>query len=142
MINSKWNYSCEIRIHLTVCKQMNSGLFKILPTNYSFIIFFNMYKQDLVLNNLHGLIFHKTQATLKDFAMVLIDFLVFSSIISWNFCTKLCILVVLALGECGVPHLQFFSISFQNLTTKKLATFKKWAISVSLCCTFRAMITA
>ena len=41
---------------------MSSGLSKMLPTNYSFINYiFNMYKQNLALNNLLGLLCHKNQ---------------------------------------------------------------------------------
>ena len=50
--------------HLTVCKkQMNSGSFKkVIHKPYihkSYI--FNMYKEDLALNNQQWLICHKTQ---------------------------------------------------------------------------------
>ena len=43
---------------------MSTGLFKMLPSNYlltnhKYLIY--MYKNDLVLNNLQGLIRHKTQ---------------------------------------------------------------------------------
>ena len=44
---------------------MNAGLFKMIPTNYSFINYVDliyMYNEDLTLNNLQGLIYHKTQA--------------------------------------------------------------------------------
>ena len=41
---------------------MSSGLFKMLPANYSFkIIYIYIYKQDLTLNNLQGLVYHKNQ---------------------------------------------------------------------------------
>ena len=41
---------------------MNSGLFVMLPTNYSFTNHvYLMYKQDLELNNLQGLICHTIQ---------------------------------------------------------------------------------
>ena len=47
-----------------VCKQMSSDLFKMLPTNYLFTVFnIHMYKEDLALNNLQGLICHKAQLT-------------------------------------------------------------------------------
>ena len=44
---------------------MSSGLFNMLPTNYSFTnyIYIYIYKQDLALKNLQGLICHKTQPT-------------------------------------------------------------------------------
>ena len=53
---------------------MNSGLFKMLPTNYSFSDYMvkislsieretDRQRQDLALNNLNGLIYHKTQLT-------------------------------------------------------------------------------
>ena len=49
MLNKNtWNY-------LTVCKQMSSGLFEMLPTNYLFTNhIFNIYvgKEDLALDNL------------------------------------------------------------------------------------------
>ena len=37
--------------HLTVCKQMDSSLFKMLPTSYSFTnhIYIYIYKQELAL---------------------------------------------------------------------------------------------
>ena len=43
---------------------MSTGLFKMLPTNYSFkdrTYLKYMYKQDLIFNNPQGLIYHKTQ---------------------------------------------------------------------------------
>ena len=56
---STWNY-------LTVCKPMNTDLFKMLSSNYSFtnhIYLVYMYEQDLALNNLERLIYRKTQPT-------------------------------------------------------------------------------
>ena len=42
---------------------MSSGLFKMLPTNYSFTnhIYLITYKWDLALNNLQVLVYHKSQ---------------------------------------------------------------------------------
>ena len=45
--------------HLNVCKQMNSGPFKMLSTNYALKIIYNMYKEDLALNDLQWLTSHK-----------------------------------------------------------------------------------
>ena len=47
---------------------MRSGLFKILLAHYLFannicLIHIHMGKKDLALNNLQGLIYHKTQTT-------------------------------------------------------------------------------
>ena len=45
---------------------MSSGLFKMLPTNYSFrnhIYLIYLYEQDLTINNLQELICHKTHPT-------------------------------------------------------------------------------
>ena len=52
--------------HLTVCKQMSCGLFKMLLRKYLFTnniyIYIYIYiKQELALNNLQGLVCHKTQ---------------------------------------------------------------------------------
>ena len=38
-------------IHLTVCKQISSGLLEMLPTNYLFLFIFMIYKKDLALDN-------------------------------------------------------------------------------------------
>ena len=46
---------------------MSSGLFKMLPKNYSFInniYSIDMYKKDLALNNLPGLMGHKVKVRL------------------------------------------------------------------------------
>ena len=67
MINIKLNTLVLDSIawnHLTVCKQMSSGLLKTLPTNFSFtnqMRLICMYKLNLALNNLQGLIYCKTQ---------------------------------------------------------------------------------
>ena len=59
---NQWN-------HLPVCKQMSSGLFKMLAKNYSFTnhiyppIYIYMSKNDLAINNLQGLIYYKTKPT-------------------------------------------------------------------------------
>ena len=53
--------------NLTECKQMCSGFFEMLLINYSLtnhIYSMYMYKLDLPLNKLQGLICHKTQPTL------------------------------------------------------------------------------
>ena len=54
--------------HLIVCKQVNSGSFKNVIYKiciyYSYLIY--MYKEDLALNNLLGLICHKIQPTSKE----------------------------------------------------------------------------
>ena len=55
LLSNTWN-------NLTVCKQMNSGLFKMLPTIYSFTTHTYLiykFKPDLALNNLQRLICHK-----------------------------------------------------------------------------------
>ena len=45
------------QVLLSVCKKISSGLFKMLPSNYSFTNNIE-YKQDLALNNLQRLICH------------------------------------------------------------------------------------
>ena len=52
---STWNL-------VTVCNQMSSGLFKMLPKNYSFKHVYQIFitcKLDLAINNLQSLICHK-----------------------------------------------------------------------------------
>ena len=54
---------------------MSSGLFKMLASNYSYtnnIYIIYVYKQDLTLNNLQGLICHKTQLTITKFFLNLL----------------------------------------------------------------------
>ena len=55
--NNTWN-------HLPVCKQMSSGLFKNVTyklfVDKSYIVDIYMYEQNLALNNLQRLIYHKT----------------------------------------------------------------------------------
>ena len=46
--------------HLTVCKQKHSGSF-INFTWKNVYNSYNMYKEDLALNDLQGLIWHKTE---------------------------------------------------------------------------------
>ena len=75
---SIWNY-------LTVCKQMNSGLFLkwYLQTIYLQILYiWYMYKLDLALNDLQQLICHKIQ---PNYDLVLHSFCVHSDLIKKNF---------------------------------------------------------
>ena len=65
---------------LTMCKQMSSSFCKMLPTNYLFTNYIYiyiydtyMYNQDLRLNNLQGLICHKTQPATNLVSMGQID---------------------------------------------------------------------
>ena len=59
-----WLYSNTWN-HLAVCKQMSFGLFK--NVFYKLFVYksyiWYMYKPNLALNNLQGLICHKTQPT-------------------------------------------------------------------------------
>ena len=59
-LNNQHVLICHKTNHLTVCKQMSSGKFKMLPTNYLLI-----NHERMVLNNLQRLICHKTQPTQK-----------------------------------------------------------------------------
>ena len=58
--------------HLTLCKQMNSYSFKnnvtyklFIYKSYIYIIYIEMNNKYLALNNLQGLICHKTQPTIQ-----------------------------------------------------------------------------
>ena len=54
--------SNHINNHLTICKQLSSGSFK--NAIYKLCIYNSyMYEEDLALDNLQGLICHKTQLT-------------------------------------------------------------------------------
>ena len=47
-----------------MCRQMRSGSFGILSTNYSLVnLSFNVYKLSLALNGLQGFLCHKTNQT-------------------------------------------------------------------------------
>ena len=53
--------------HLIVCKQMSSGLFKNVKKKKTMHlqIIYKMFKEDLALKNLQGLICHKTRKGFK-----------------------------------------------------------------------------
>ena len=103
--------------HLTVCKQIRSGSFK--NVNYKLFVYnayiLYMHKQVLTLNNLHGLICHKTKQTK---ATKLVFHSLFISVLANIISVFLNTLHIICIWSNKTLIYKFDKFSFFNLSEK------------------------